>query len=115
VDRPDRHSIRRTWLRRTSMLAAATLVGALTWTMPAAHGAPEKRSTSVDEPGVTANLWEWNPGLPAGTYCDIIHDTNPGTGCTGPTVVVDSSGFTTVTVSSRDAVAFTRADRTNQI
>ena len=42
------------------MLAAATLVGALTWTMPAAHGAPEKRSTSVDEPGVTANLWEWN-------------------------------------------------------
>ncbi len=53
-------------------------------------------------------------GLPAGTYCDIIHDTNPGTGCTGPTVVVDSSGFTTVTVSSRDAVAFTRADRTNQ-
>jgi hypothetical protein len=27
---------------------------------------------------------------------------------------VDSSGFTTVTVSSRDAVAFTRADRTNQ-
>jgi len=53
-------------------------------------------------------------GLPAGTYCDIIHDTNPGTGCTGPTVAVDSSGFTTVTVSSRDAVAFTRADRTNQ-
>ena len=53
-------------------------------------------------------------GLPAGTYCDIIHDTNPATGCTGPTVVVDSSGFTTVTVSSRDAVAFTRADRTNQ-
>ena len=60
MDRSDRHSFRRTWLRRTSMLAAATLVGALTWTMPAAHGAPEKRSTSVDEPGVTANLWEWN-------------------------------------------------------
>lgn len=53
-------------------------------------------------------------GLPAGTYCDIIHDANPGTGCTGPTVVVDSSGFTTVTVDSKDAVAFTRADRTNQ-
>jgi alpha-amylase len=53
-------------------------------------------------------------GLPAGTYCDIIHDANPGTGCTGPTVVVDSSGFTTVTVGSMDAVAFTRADRTNQ-
>src|SRR5512133_16889 len=53
-------------------------------------------------------------GLPAGRYCDIIHDTNPGPACTGPTVVGDSSGFTTVTVSSRDAVAFTRADRTNQ-
>ncbi|HEX5383705.1 MAG TPA: alpha amylase C-terminal domain-containing protein, partial [Propionibacteriaceae bacterium] len=53
-------------------------------------------------------------GLPAGTYCDIIHDANQGTGCTGPTVVVDSSGFTTVTVGSKDAVAFTRADRTNQ-
>jgi alpha-amylase len=53
-------------------------------------------------------------GLPAGTYCDVIHDTNPGTGCTGPTVVVDSSGFTRVTVGSKDAVAFTRADRTNQ-
>jgi alpha-amylase len=53
-------------------------------------------------------------GLPAGTYCDIIHDTNLDTGCTGPTVVVDNSGFTTLTVSSRDAVAFTRADRTNQ-
>jgi alpha-amylase len=53
-------------------------------------------------------------GLPAGTYCDIIHGANPGTGCTGPTVVVDSSGFTTVTVGSNDAVAFTRADRTNQ-
>jgi alpha-amylase len=52
-------------------------------------------------------------GLPAGTYCDVIHDKDPGTGCTAPTVVVDSSGFTTVTVGTKDAVALTRADRTN--
>jgi alpha-amylase len=32
----------------------------LSWTVPAANGAPETRSTSVDEPGVTASLWEWN-------------------------------------------------------
>jgi alpha-amylase len=52
-------------------------------------------------------------GLPTGTYCDLIHDTDPGTGCTGPTVVVKSTGLTTVTVGSKDAIAFTRADRTN--
>jgi len=28
--------------------------------VPAAQGAPERRPTPVDEPGVTANLWEWN-------------------------------------------------------
>jgi alpha-amylase len=52
-------------------------------------------------------------GLPAGSYCDIIHDTNPGAACSISSVVVNSAGFATVNVGSKDAVAFTRADRTN--
>jgi alpha-amylase len=51
-------------------------------------------------------------GLPAGTYCDIVHDTDPGSGCTGSPVVVGRTGFATVTVGAKDAVAFSRADRT---
>ena len=44
-------------------------------------------------------------GLPAGTYCDIIHgDYGNGT-CSGPTVVVGTGGTATVTVPGKDAVA----------
>jgi alpha-amylase len=50
-------------------------------------------------------------GLRAGTYCDVIHDTNPGAGCAGPTVSVNSTGFATVTVGAHDAVALRRSDR----
>ena len=50
-------------------------------------------------------------GLRAGTYCDVIHDTNPGTGCAGPTVSVNSTGFATATVGAHDAVALRRSDR----
>jgi alpha-amylase len=46
--------------RRISLLAATALAETLTLTVPATQGAPEKRPTPVDEPGVTANLWEWN-------------------------------------------------------
>jgi alpha-amylase len=64
--------------------------------------------------GTAAKQIHVQTGLPAGTYCDIVHDTNPGSGCTGSgsPVVVDSRGFATVTVDAKDAVAFTRADRT---
>ncbi|MEN3307927.1 MAG: alpha-amylase [Micromonosporaceae bacterium] len=46
-------------------------------------------------------------GLPAGTYCDVIHgDFTASTGaCSGPTVVVNSSGTATVPVAAKDAVA----------
>jgi alpha-amylase len=54
-------------------------------------------------------------GLPAGTYCDIIHDKDSGKACDGPKVVVTSSGLATVIVAAKDAVAFTRADRISSL
>jgi alpha-amylase len=50
-------------------------------------------------------------GLPAGTYCDVIHGAKHGKSCSGPVVQVRGSGRATVTVGSYDSVAFTRADR----
>ncbi|MEY9875026.1 alpha-amylase [Streptacidiphilus sp. MAP12-33] len=46
-------------------------------------------------------------GLPAGSYCDVIHgDLTPATGaCTGSTVTVATGGTATVTVPAMDAVA----------
>jgi alpha-amylase len=61
--------------------------------------------------GTAAKQTQVQTGLPGGTYCDIIHDTDPGSGCGGPTVVVNSTGRATVTVGAKNAVAFTRADR----
>jgi alpha-amylase len=44
-------------------------------------------------------------GLPAGTYCDVIHgDASTGT-CTGPTITVNGAGQATFTVNAMDAVA----------
>ncbi|ABX06697.1 MAG TPA: ATPase [Herpetosiphon sp.] len=44
-------------------------------------------------------------GLPAGTYCDVIHgDFNNGS-CSGPTISVNSSGQATITVAAMDSVA----------
>jgi hypothetical protein len=53
-------SPRRKLFRRISLLAATALAGILTLSAPVAQGAPEKRPTPVDEPGVTANLWKRN-------------------------------------------------------
>lgn len=44
-------------------------------------------------------------GLPAGTYCDIIHGDYAGGACGGPAVVVGSGGTATVSVGAKDAVA----------
>jgi alpha-amylase len=44
-------------------------------------------------------------GLPAGTYCDVIHTAAPATSCPGQTVTVDVQGNATVTVPPEDAVA----------
>ncbi|MGF1427399.1 carbohydrate-binding module family 20 domain-containing protein [Kitasatospora sp. LaBMicrA B282] len=56
--------------------------------------------------GTTAVTQTFETGLPAGSYCDVIHgDPQPGGGCTGPTVTVDATGQATVTVNPGDAVA----------
>jgi alpha-amylase len=48
----------RSWKRRTALLAAATLTVGITLTVTSADATSRHRLT--DEPGVTANLWEWN-------------------------------------------------------
>jgi alpha-amylase len=44
-------------------------------------------------------------GLPAGSYCDVVHGAAAGGGCTGPTVTVGSDGTAQVSVAPTDAVA----------
>jgi alpha-amylase len=50
-------------------------------------------------------------GLPAGTYCDVIHGSALGGTCTGPSVTVDGSGNASITVPAGDAVAIDVAAR----
>jgi alpha-amylase len=50
-------------------------------------------------------------GLPAGTYCDVIHGSVSHGACSGPTVTVGSHGTATITVPAKDSVAITRANR----
>ncbi|KAJ7684471.1 alpha-amylase [Mycena polygramma] len=48
----------------------------------------------------------WTTSLPAGTYCDIIHDTTQDpTTCNGPSYTVSSTGQLTASVAPRDALA----------
>ncbi|KAJ7671008.1 glycoside hydrolase superfamily [Mycena rosella] len=54
------------------------------------------------------SLWTntWATSLPAGTYCDIIHDTNTDPAvCNGPSYVVSASGTFTASVAPHDALA----------
>lgn len=44
-------------------------------------------------------------GLPAGTYCDVLHGEFANGSCTGPTVVVDGAGSAQLSVAGMDAVA----------
>jgi alpha-amylase len=50
-------------------------------------------------------------GLPAGTYCDVIHGDFSGTSCSGPAVTVDGAGNATISVGGMDAVALDIAAR----
>ncbi|KAJ6546870.1 glycoside hydrolase superfamily [Mycena capillaripes] len=55
-----------------------------------------------------ASTWKntWTTSLPAGTYCDIIHDTTTDpTMCSGPSYVVSSTGKLSASVAPRDALA----------
>ena len=47
----------------------------------------------------------YQTGLPAGTYCDLVHGNFADGVCSGPTVVVDSTGTATVSTAAKDAVA----------
>ncbi|GAA5529106.1 carbohydrate-binding module family 20 domain-containing protein [Herpetosiphon gulosus] len=44
-------------------------------------------------------------GLPAGTYCDVIHGDFSNGSCSGPTISVNNSGQATITVAAMDSVA----------
>ena len=44
-------------------------------------------------------------GLPAGTYCDVVHGDPTGGGCAGPSYAVDGTGRFTATVGAHDALA----------
>src|SRR5687768_15399151 len=60
LPRPRRHPATKRALR-TALVAASALALAISLTTLSADGAlPGKRATRTDEPGVTANLWEWN-------------------------------------------------------
>jgi alpha-amylase len=61
--------------------------------------------------GAAAKTINVQTGLPAGKYCDVIHGSKSHGTCTGPTVRVRASGRITVSVASKDAVAFKRSDR----
>ncbi len=47
----------------------------------------------------------FHTGLPAGTYCDVLHGDFAGGSCTGPTVTVGANGSASVAVVALDAVA----------
>jgi len=47
----------------------------------------------------------YQTGLPAGTYCDLVHGDFANGSCSGPTVVVSASGTATVSTAAKDAVA----------
>jgi alpha-amylase len=53
----------------------------------------------------------FSTGLPAGTYCDVVHGEVSGAGCTGGSVTVDGAGRAAVSVSTLDAVAIDAASR----
>ena len=50
-------------------------------------------------------------GLSAGKYCDVIHGSVTGGHCSGPTVTVGGNGKASITVPSKDSVAFYRLSK----
>lgn len=63
--------------------------------------------TAINNGGGALASRTFSTGLPAGTYCDVIHgDYAAATQtCSGPTVTVNGSGQATVSVNAKDAVA----------
>jgi len=50
-------------------------------------------------------------GMAPGTYCDVLRGRRAGRFCTGPKVLVDAAGRTTVTLAGRSAIAIDTADK----
>lgn len=50
-------------------------------------------------------------GMAPGTYCDVLRGRRAGRFCTGPKVVVDAAGRTTVTLAGRSAIAIDTVDK----
>jgi alpha-amylase len=59
---------------------------------------------SIDN-GTSAAAKTYQTGLPAGTYCDLIHGSFANGACSGPTVTVGANGNALVTTPAKDAVA----------
>lgn len=59
----------------------------------------------------SAQTHSFSTGLPAGTYCDLIHGAKQGHSCTGATVTVNPGGHATATVGAYDAVAIDGASK----
>lgn len=53
----------------------------------------------------TAVTRAFDTGLPAGTYCDVVHGSVRGSRCTGPTVTVGPDGTMSTTVPGLTALA----------
>ena len=63
---------------RAALVAATTLALGLGLTAPTADGAPPTRVTPTQEPGVTANLWEWNWPSVAKECTNVLGPTGYG-------------------------------------
>ncbi|KAJ6547108.1 glycoside hydrolase superfamily [Mycena capillaripes] len=63
-------------------------------------------------------VWKniWTTSLAAGTYCDIIHDTNVDPSvCNGPSYVVTQTGMLSGSVAPHDALALVIASPANAV
>jgi len=69
-----------------------------------AFGRGSKGYVAINHEGFAVTQ-TFQTSLPAGTYCDVQHGDRSGSGCTGPTYSVNSSGQFTATVGANDAIA----------
>jgi alpha-amylase len=60
----------------------------------------------INREGAPRNGFWYDTGMPAGTYCDVIHGDFTGSSCSGPTISVNAGGWAQLNVAAMDAVAF---------
>jgi len=54
---------------------------------------------------------EYQTGMPAGRYCDVITDSFKDAGCSGSIIQVDDNGVAKIKTSSRSATAFYKKNK----